>query len=68
MTRLGGSDTVHLSLKDWFGIVAIVVTLLTAILSVYLHHDRQLTSMIVRQEMIIDRIDRIESNIDRRLP
>ena len=67
MTIEGNKNaTVHLSAKDWFGIVGIVFTILTAIFSVYIHHDRQLTQVITRQSTILDRVERIENTLDKR--
>ena len=58
--------TVHLSVKDWVGIVGVAFTILAAIMGVYVHHDRQLTEVITRQEMVLDRVNRIEDNLDKR--
>ena len=65
MTINGTQNTVHLGAKDWVGILGVAFTILTAILAVYVHHDRQLTTLITRQEMILDRQARIEDQLDK---
>lgn len=65
MTINGTNTTVHLSVKDWVGIVGVAFSILSAIMAVYIHHDRQLTEVITRQETILERVNRIEDNLDR---
>ena len=65
MTR-SSDNTVHLSVKDWCGIVGAVITILSALLAVYVHHDRQLTEVLTRQETLVDRVERIERSLDSR--
>lgn len=66
MTICGTRTTVSLSVKDWFGIIGVAFAIFTTIIGVYLHHDRQLTTVLTRQEAILDRIDRVEGTLDRR--
>ena len=56
--------TVSLSAKDWCGILASIMTILGSLFAVYIHHDRQLTLIMTRQEMVIERINRIEDKQD----
>lgn len=63
-THTRSGDIVYLSTRDWLAIVAIVAPILCMLVFGYLRHDRALTELLTRQGAIIDRVDRIESNID----
>jgi hypothetical protein len=58
-------NVVHLSVKDWLGIAAITFTILSSTFAVYLHHDRQLTEVLTRQQTLVDRVERIENSLDK---
>jgi hypothetical protein len=64
MTRVGSCDTVSLSIRDWFGIIASVATVLVALMGVYLHHDRALTKIGTRQDIILERLNKVEDLVD----
>lgn len=64
MTR-SPDNTVHLSTKDWLGIAGITITILSSLFAVYLHHDRQLTEVLTRQQTLVDRVERIENSLDK---
>lgn len=58
-------DTVRLSIRDWFGILACVMTVMSMFIGSYLHHDRMLTEVLTRQQTIVDRVERIENSLDK---
>ena len=72
MTRNPMTNVVSLSIRDWVGLLAIFVTLLTLMMAAYLRHDRYLTETLVRvgylseqQDEINNRIDEIEARLER---
>ena len=64
MTR-SPDNTVHLGAKDWLGIAGITFTILSALFGIYLHHDRQLTEVLTRQQTLVERVERIENSLDK---
>jgi len=63
MTR-EADNTVRLSGRDWVGIIAIVVTVLIALLSAFLHHDRLLMQVVTQQQDMDRRLTKIESKLE----
>ena len=59
-----GSNIVKLSAGDWAKIAGVAITLFGSLLGVYLHHDRQLTQLIIQQQYTNARLDKIESKLD----
>jgi len=55
---------VRLSVRDWFGIIGVLFTILTALAMGTLSIERRLTEVIVRQQQLEIRIDRIEEFVD----
>ena len=73
MTRDMKTNTVTLSLRDWVGLVAILLTMSTLCVAAYLRHDRHLTEVLVKQDFmelqmedLRGRIQLIESAITKR--
>jgi len=64
MTMEPGSNIVKLSAGDWTKIAGVAITLFGSLLGVYLHHDRQLTQLIIQQQYTNARLDKIESKLD----
>lgn len=65
MTIENTDTVVRLSIKDWFAIGGVALSILVAVLSAYLHHDRLLVQVSVQQDMTNQRLDKIESKIER---
>ena len=63
---------VRLCVRDWAGMLAVVFTILSTFVIGALSIEQRLTEVIVRQEQLETRINRIEDNLDssvtRRLP
>ena len=57
-------NIVRLSVRDWFGIIGVLFTILTALAMGTLSIERRLTEVIVRQQQLEIRIDRIEEFVD----
>jgi len=64
MTMEPGTNIVKLSAGDWAKIIGVTVTLFGSLLGVYLHHDRQLTQLIIQQQYTNSRLDKIETKLD----
>lgn len=64
MTLASSGQTVRLSIRDWYGILAIAATVIAAVFGAYLHHDRLLTQLVAVQGQMDSRLDRIEINMD----
>jgi hypothetical protein len=58
-----GSNIVKLSAGDWAKIAGVAITLFGSLLGVYLHHDRQLTQLIIQQQYTNARLDKIETKL-----
>jgi hypothetical protein len=56
---------VSLGARDWIAIAGLVSTILLAVLSAYLHHDRLLVQVSVQQAATNQRLDKIESKLER---
>ena len=66
MTRdIREPSVVRLSLRDWMGIFACVVAIAFPVVAAYREHDRMITEMIVRQQLIESQINRIEDCLDK---
>ena len=65
-----GADVVTLSKRDWGVLFAAVFPVLVLIILGWLRHDRLLTTLIVQQDSIADRVERVEETLDlgRQLP
>lgn len=63
MTR-HANNVVTLSVRDWTAIIGIVLTISSGIMYAYLHHDRMLTQLVMQQQQINHRLDKIESKMD----
>ena len=63
MTR-NHDNVVRLSRQDWAGLLGVFITLVVLMSSAYLRHDRLIIEVLTRQEIITDRIDRIEQQFD----
>ena len=65
MTKRTGSSVVHLSGRDWFGLLAICSTVCLAVLGSYLRHDRMLTVVLTRQQATSERLEHVERSVER---
>ena len=65
MTKRTGSSVVHLSGRDWFGLLAICSTVCLAVLGSYLRHDRMLTEVLTRQQATSERLEDVERSVER---
>lgn len=63
MTR-HANNVVTLSIRDWAAIIGIVLTISSGIMYAYLHHARMLTQLVMQQQQINHRLDKIESKMD----
>lgn len=63
MTR-EADNTVRLSVRDWVGIMAVVVTVMIALLSAFLHHDRLLMQVVTQQQEMDKRLTKIETKLE----
>ena len=63
MTR-HANNVVTLSIRDWAAIIGIVLTISSGIMYAYLHHDRMLTQLVMQQQQINNRLDKIEAKMD----
>ena len=61
------ADTVTLSVKDWVMTLSILVPVAVLVVFGWLRHDRLLTTLIVQQESLNDRLERVEETLDGRL-
>lgn len=65
MTRNGRTDVVRLSIRDWMGILGVLSAIIVTIFSASIQVERRLTEVLVRQEQLEIRIERIEDTVDR---
>lgn len=65
MTR-HANNVVTLSVRDWTAIISLVLTVSGGVLYAYLHHDRLLMQLVVQQQQINHRLDKIEEKIESR--
>ena len=65
MTR-HANNVVTLSVRDWAAIVGIVLTVSSGVMFAYLHHDRMLTQLVIQQQSINHRLEKIEAKIETR--
>ena len=65
MTRNNGTEVVRLGHRDWIGICAAVITIMTTVLVATIALESRLSEVITRQEQLELRINRIEDQIDR---
>tara|TARA_R100000458_G_scaffold59841_1_gene72134 strand:+ start:2711 stop:2917 length:207 start_codon:yes stop_codon:yes gene_type:complete len=65
MTKQTGSNIVRLSVRDWAGIGGVLVTILSAFFMGTLSIERRLTEVIVRQQQLEVRLERVEEHMDR---
>lgn len=65
MTR-HANNVVTLSVRDWTAIIGIVLTVSSGIMYAYLHHDRMLTQLVIQQQSINHRLEKIEAKIETR--
>lgn len=63
MTR-HANNVVTLSVRDWAAIIGLVLTISSGVLYAYLHHDRLLMQLVVQQDGINHRLDKIEAKIE----
>lgn len=61
------ADTVTLSVKDWVTMLGVVIPVAVLVVFGWLRHDRLLTTLIVQQESLNDRLERVEETLDGRL-
>ena len=68
MTRNPGSNIVRLSLSDWLILIGIIVPVAATIVMTPFDRQRELgvkiNTVIVQQEVIDDRISRVEGTLD----
>lgn len=57
-------NTVKLSVRDWAGIIMVVVTVMIAMLSSFLHHDRLLMQVVTQQQEMEKRLTKIETKLE----
>jgi len=67
MTKQTGSNVVRLSVRDWVGIGGVLATILSAFFMGTLSIERRLTEVIVRQQQLEVRLERVEEHMDRRI-
>ena len=65
MTLDNTTQKVSLSWKDWIGFGGIAITILSTVLGVFLHHDRLLVQLVTQQQTTINRLDKIEAQLER---
>jgi len=65
MTR-HANNVVTLSVRDWTAIIGIVLTVSSGIMYAYLHHDRMLTQLVMQQQSMNHRLEKIEAKIENR--
>lgn len=65
MTR-HANNVVTLSVRDWTAIIGIVLTVSSGIMYAYLHHDRMLTQLVMQQQNMNHRLEKIEAKIETR--
>lgn len=58
------NNVVKLSVRDWAGIIAVAITLLSILGSAYLTHDRLLMQVVTQQQSINDRLNKIENKLE----
>lgn len=58
------NNVVKLSIRDWAGIIAVAITLLSILGSAYLTHDRLLMQVVTQQDAINRRLDKIEGKLE----
>ena len=64
MTRQD-AETVRLSSRDWLGVVTLTLTVVVLLGSQFMRHDRLLTEVLVKQQVLADRVEMIEAQISR---
>lgn len=57
-------EIVQLASRDWVGLLALSVTIITAFFAAYSRHDRMLSEISVSQQLQGERINRLEGKID----
>jgi len=62
--KKNGADVVTLSKRDWVVFFGAVFPVLVLIILGWLRHDRLLTTLIVQQDSIADRVERVEETLD----
>ena len=65
MTR-HANNVVTLSVRDWAAIIGIVLTVSSGVMYAYLHHDRMLTQLVMQQQSMNHRLEKIEAKIETR--
>lgn len=68
MTLEQDKMTVRLSARDWIAIGGIAVTILGGVLTAYLHHDRLLMQIVTQQAAGNERLNKIETRLERTHP
>lgn len=58
-------QTVKLSFRDWVAIGTLVFAVMASLLAVFMHHDRLLVQLVTQQATANNRLDKIESKIER---
>jgi hypothetical protein len=64
MTIEKTQTTDRLSARDWIAIVGITITVLAGVLAAFIHHDRLLMRVVTQQEMMSDRLHKIEGKLE----
>lgn len=62
MTR-GTDRTVHLGLQDWLVLAGIMLVVVIPSVAVWARLSTQVAEILVRQEYILDRLDRVEGDV-----
>ena len=57
-------ESVQLSSKDWVGLLAISVTVISTFFMAYQRHDRLLSEIAISQKLQGERINRLENKLD----
>ena len=66
MTRdFNEPQIVKLSTRDWIALLALAATMLFGVMGAYMRIETSLTEILVRQQQLEMRIDRIEETIDK---
>lgn len=65
MTTEDGNNHVKLSFRDWVGLIAVAISVLSVMMAAFLHHDRALVQISVQQQSIEKRLDRMETQLER---
>ena len=64
MTRCA-DNVVKLSMRDWGIVAAVLVPLILFAISGWVQSDRLITEVLIRQQGMMDRLERVEETLDK---